>query len=201
MILQIFYTFFLGHISLLSFIGAFFFGGETLIIFSSLVSNNFGKLFLVFLFGFLGFVCADLMWFHVGKLKCLSRLKKVPYFHSTYKKTQGLVNNLSIPNFFIFLLLCKSLYGIAIPVIMMLGRTNKNIKRFILNDIIDNFILMFIFVFVGWLVGRGYILLVSAYESIKIGIVFILVVVIILYFIKRKLERVFKKDIIENKIR
>ncbi|MFW5846570.1 MAG: hypothetical protein ACOCUU_00280 [Nanoarchaeota archaeon] len=193
MLLETLSVFFVEYIIIISFLGGFLAGGEAIIIFSMIASDSFFKLSLVFIFGFCGFIIADNTWFYLGRKEPLKFLKNIPYIGKTYIKSQNMLEKITSKNFFNSMLLAKLFYGLAIPTMMHLGRTSRDIRKFFISNVLVNLLLMFLFVVFGWGIGRGLAIFTKAYQNLNLTLLLLILVFILIYLIRLFLKKHIQK--------
>lgn len=173
---------------MLSFFGSFILGGETILILSVIAGQGIFKFWIIWLFCMIGMFCADLTWFMFGKIKFLSKLKKIKFMYRGYKKAEEEIE--SAPSELFLMILIKFAYGIGIPLLIYLGRKGKmSIKNFILRNSIIIFIWTTVIVIIGWILGKTSAIATDKLESIYAGIGLIITGLIIINFIGRAVAR------------
>jgi len=184
----------LSHPVLLSLIGPFLFGGETILVLSILAGQGVISFWIVLVFCTLGMFLADTMWFLAGRIKFLSRMKKYKWIHNSYRRAKEEIG-LAPSNSFL-LILIKFAYGIAIPILMYLGKEKMTLKEFIVRNSIIIFIWSSSIIIIGWLIGKTSSIAFSTFENIYASILLIVTSLIILHLIIRQIRKriVFKKE-------
>lgn len=180
---------------LVCFFGAFFFGAETIIILGFLSAQRLVKFWIVFVFCALGMFSADTMWFFVGKIRSFSKLKKFKYIRKSYLKTSEFIEDISRGQIFLTLTLLKFVYGIAIPIIMYIGRREKlTYKKFAIYNgaIIAPWALGL--AILGWLAGKGYSFVVRTYENLTLSIFALVLAFIIIHILIAKIRKWLLKE-------
>jgi membrane protein DedA with SNARE-associated domain len=181
---------FTAYSALICFFGAFFFGAETVIILGILSAQGTVHSWVVALFCAAGIFTADTMWFFIGKIRAFRVFKKIRVIRKSYIKASEIIERNSENQMFLTLTLLKFVYGIAIPIIMYLGRRNKiSYKRFALYNGSIILVWSILLTYLGWLAGKGYLFASRITENFYIEMavlagLFILVNVII-NFIKQ----------------
>jgi len=140
------------HPFLLSLIGPSFFGGGTILVLGILSGKGFLSPWIALIFCALGMLCNDTLWFLAGKINALSRMKKYKWVHNSYKKAQKEIE--AAPSNRFLLILIKFAYGIAIPILMYLGRKKMTLKEFLITNGAIVLIWSSSIVTIGWLIGK-----------------------------------------------
>lgn len=161
----------IGHPILISIIGPFLFGGETILILAILAGQNLIPLWMVVLFCIFGMFLADTMWFLIGKIKALSKLKKIKWIHKGYKRAKKEIEE--APNELFLLILIKFAYGIGIPILLYLGRKGMSLKKFILNNILIIASWSLVITILGWSIGKTSAIAMDKFENIYASILLI----------------------------
>ncbi len=175
------------HPALLSFFGSFFLGGETILILSILAGHGIFNFLVIWIFCMLGMWCADLTWFLIGKIKAFSRLKKIKFVHSGYKKARVEIE--SAPNNLFLLVLIKFAYGIGIPILMYLGRKKMRLKEFLIKNTLVIFTWATSIVILGWILGKTSAIALGKFESVYASIGLIITGIILINIIARYIEK------------
>lgn len=184
----------ISHPVILSLIGPFLFGGETILVLSMLAGQGFIKFWIVFIFCAFGMWIADLMWFLIGRIEPLSKLKKIKWIHKGYKEARKEIE--IAPNNEFLLILIKFAYGIGIPILMYLGRKKMTLKDFLIKNTIIIALWSTSIVALGWIIGKTSAIAFSKLENIYAGIALVITGLIILNIILRQIRKriVFKVE-------
>lgn len=186
---------FAAYAPLICFFGSFFLGMETIIFLGFLSAQGLYSTPLVFVFCSLGMLSADIMWFFIGKIGPLRKLKKIKLIHKGYKKAAKIIEELHKGTIFTLMLMLKFVYGVAPTVIMYMSRKKKiKFPKFLLYNSIIIFTLAFLLTYLGWLAGKGARFASDIFEDFKIAAVLALVFFIALHFGVMKLSRYIKKN-------
>jgi membrane protein DedA with SNARE-associated domain len=137
---------------------------------------------------------ADLTWFLTGKIKFFSKMKKYKWIHASYKKAQEEIE--ATPNNSFLLILIKFAYGIAIPILMYLGRRKMTLKEFIIKNSIIIILWSSAIVIAGWLIGKTSAIAFSTFENIYASIILIVTGLILVHLIIRNIRKriIFKTE-------
>lgn len=177
----------ISHPVLLSLIGPFLFGGETILVLSILAGQGFVSFWIVLIFCTIGMWLADTMWFLVGRVEPLSKLKKIKWIHKSYKSAKEEIE--LAPNNEFLLVLIKFAYGIGIPILMYLGRKKMTFKDFMIKNSIVISIWSASIVILGWTIGTTSKIAFNKLENIYTGIALVVTGLIILHFILREIRK------------
>jgi len=182
----------IGHPVILSMIGPFLFGGETILILSILAGQGFMPLPIVIIFCALGMFIADLMWFSIGKIEHLSHLKKIKWIHKSYKKAREEIEQ--APSDFFLLVLIKFAYGIGVPILMYFGRKGMKFREFMLKNALIIAAWSTCIVIIGWIIGKTSRIAWTRFENIYAVIGMIITGMIIVHVIIRQVRNYFIKE-------
>ena len=75
---------------------------------------------IIFLFGFLGVMAIDCVYYFIGRCKFVEKLRKIKFVSKSYERLPEFMTGLKDKNEFIFLCLTKYVYGIRILGILSL---------------------------------------------------------------------------------
>ena len=184
MILDSILYFFSSYTYLVSFLGAFFGGEETILVLFTLANQGIMNPIVVFIFTYLGTFSADIMWFYLGKVRYLSRLKELPFVHNVYLRAERIMHKVSNRNTFRLLFITKFISGTRIATIMYVGRKNLSLKNFIKYNSIVILIWSILLFSIGNLFGEGISLIMRTYKDIKLLIIYLIVFAIAFYIAK-----------------
>ncbi len=176
-------TFLLGYMPLICFFGALVGGEETVLLLSVLAARDFYPIWIVFVFCFLGILVADSVWFFVGRLKLVTKMKEHKYFKKHSEKARNFIDNKFKGNHFILLFSTKFLYGLRIVTLMFLGRRIKFKEFFMYNSIIAA-IWTIVIVSLGWFAGRGVGWLWDTYRNLQLLIIVGIIIIVAFYILK-----------------
>lgn len=176
----------ISHPIILSTIGPFLFGGETILILSILAGQGFIPLPIVIIFCPLGMFLADLMWFSLGKIKELSKLKKIKFIHKSYIKAKEEIEQ--APNDLFLLVLIKFAYGIGIPILAYLGKKGMSFKEFLTKNSIIIALWSIGIVIIGWITGKTSKIAFTKFGNIYATILLVVTGIIIVHIIARRIR-------------
>ena len=178
---------------MICFFGSFFVSVETVFALSAVSVNGVIPLWIIFVFCSLGMLASDLLWFSVGKIKCLSYFKKNKHIHAGYKKAESFLDKTQ--NNFLLLSLNKVIYGIGIPAIMYLGRRRMTYREFFKYDILVIFFWTIVMMCLGWLAGQGFVFFYGTFKSLKLAGLILLIGFVFFYLIKVIISNFFSINI------
>ncbi|MEM4271036.1 MAG: hypothetical protein QXO70_03005 [Candidatus Pacearchaeota archaeon] len=176
----------ISHPILISILGPFLFGGETTLILGILAGQGFIPFFIALIFCAIGIWIADLMWFSIGKIEALSKLKKIKFIYIGYKKAKEEIER--APNEVFLLILIKFAYGIGIPLLTYLGRRGMKYKDFILKNSIIIIIWSFSITIFGWFIGKTSKIAFTKFENVYTSIGLIVTGIIVVHIIVRQIR-------------
>lgn len=183
------------YLLLLSFLAGLIAGEETVILVSLLATQNGISLWLVWILASLGFIVADLFFFIIGRLKIFKRLGNYFKTKANTDQLNEIIEKYQNKSLFLFLIIIKSVYGLGITGFIYLGARRKvSFKKLLPYEILVTLSLVSIFVFVGFLAGRGYTVAKQFFEGIYFVISFVFLLILIFYFVQRWVKRKFFKN-------
>jgi len=184
----------LSHPILLCLISSFFLGGETILVFSILAGQGIISFWIALVFCTIGMFFSDLLWFSVGKIKSLSKLKKYRWIRTSYKRAKAEIEVAPSKEF--LLVLIKFAYGIAVPILIYLGRSKMTLKEFLIREITIVSIWSSCIVIIGWLIGKTSHIALAKVENIYTWIILIFTSLILLHLAIRWVGReiIFKTE-------
>jgi membrane protein DedA with SNARE-associated domain len=147
--------FFIAYKYAISFFGALVIGEEAVFLLSILSGRGLFSLPILIVFGFLGLIFADCIWFIFGKTKLVHYIFSKGSKTQGYKKLQFVDKTLKKRSEFLALFLSKFLFGIRSMKIMNLSSNGMKFRKFIKMNVLCIVIWMAIMISLGWLAGQG----------------------------------------------
>jgi len=184
-------TLLISHPFILSIVGPSFFGGATILVLGILSGKGLLPFLTVLIFCAVGMLCADTIWFFVGRIKGLSKMNKYRWIQRTYKRAREEIE--VAPSSKFLLILIKFAYGIAIPILMYLGRKKMTLKEFLITDGIIIAIWSSSIVLIGWVIGKTTEIAFAKFENIYTSIMVVVTSLIIIHLISREIRRIILK--------
>ena len=182
------------HPFLLSLIGPSFFGGATILILGILSGKGFLSPWIALIFCAVGILCNDTIWFLAGKMKVLSKMKKYRWVNNSYKRAKKEIE--VAPSNKFLLILIKFAYGIAIPILMYLGRKKMTLKEFLITNSSIIAVWSSCIVMIGWLIGKTSEIAFTKVENVYTWMILIITSLIIAHITLRWIRReiIFKTE-------
>jgi len=165
-----------------------------MIILSVLSGKGLISFWIALVFCTIGMFLSDLLWFSVGKIKSLSKLKRYKLIRAGYKRAKEEIE--VAPSNKFLLILIKFAYGIAIPILMYLARKKMTFKEFLAKEIPIVVIWSISIIILGWIIGKTSDIAFAKFENIYTFIIIIVTSLIILHLVIRQIRRsiVFKTE-------
>lgn len=162
------------------------FGGENGVLFVSfLAGQGFFYLPYIILFSFFAMILLDSFWFFFSKTRIFGKLKKWKKISKQYSSVQEHINKITAGKDMLLLLIAKFLIGTRILVILYLSSKDMPFSKFTKYNTPPTLIWAIFLGVSGWLAGRGFEIVWRLFNSIKIAISF-LILIIILYYLMMK---------------
>lgn len=173
------------HGIIISFLGGFITGESIILTLAFLSANDFISLWYVLVFCTLGMYLSDFIPFLFGRFKFVKNLMRKEKFARHIEKVEDILLRFTRNNLFLTLLYTKVVYGASIPALIYLGSKKTLKSKFAINNLLVELIFVPIVVSIGWLSGKGFNSAVTIFEDIKIGIFLLVVLIIVLYIIRK----------------
>lgn len=165
-----------------------------LLILAGLAANGVFSVWTLIIFFYIGIVACDIGLFKFGQIKSLSYFKRHKLIYKGYQKVTYILKKYSKNKDMVILFFSKFVYGSYAPLIMHFGRRGMKFKKFLIADLIINAIWIIILVPIGWFAGKGLRLFLGIESSINWAILFALLLVVILYLLKKVFTLFISKD-------
>jgi membrane protein DedA with SNARE-associated domain len=167
-----------------------------LLVLAGLAANGVFSVWTLIIFFYIGIVFCDIGLFKFGQIKSLSYLKKHKLIYKGYQKVTHMLQKYSKNRDMVILFFSKFIYGSYAPLIMHFGRKGMNFKKFVISDLIINAIWMIILIPLGWFAGKGFRFFLGIENSIDWAILSAILLLIILYLVKKLFSVFVSKDVI-----
>ncbi|MGK0209597.1 MAG: membrane protein DedA with SNARE-associated domain [Patescibacteria group bacterium] len=178
---------FLGGSPFLSVLLALFFLEEIILFLAVLAGQGSLSIVSLLLYGYIGVLVIDFVWFFIGMHWLYDVLRGHPYLKKGYKKASVLVDRLSHHNHYLVMFISKFIFGTRIFVMMFLGSERCGVLKFLWYNALANLIWLSFIVSIGFGVGKGIALFTSLYENFTITLLIAAVVMVGLYYIQHKI--------------
>lgn len=133
-------------------ITTFIFGEEVIIILGFLAGLDLLPLWVLIVFGFIGTLLSDILWFVVGKY-----VPKEPTTfrtsHTAYHRFMRYIDKITLHNMFVSLLITRFFYLFRLYAIVHVSRKGLGAKKFLLYEIPLILVWLTLFTSVGWVFG------------------------------------------------
>lgn len=167
-----------------------------LLVLAGLAANGVFSVWTLILFFYVGIVACDIGLFKFGQIKSLSYFKKHKLIYRGYQKVTCYLKKYSKNKDMVILFFSKFVYGSYAPLIMHFGRRGMKFKKFLVSDLIINALWIIILVPIGWFAGKGLRLFLGIENNINWMILFVLLLIVILYLIKKLFTMFVSKDVL-----
>lgn len=170
-------------------------GGEVAIITLAFLSQQgLVKLSYVIIFGLLGAVLADLLWYGLTKLRIVQKFKEWKKVKKHYENVEKKLEKVSRGKDFMMLLIAKFVVGTRVVTILYLGLKKISLIRFTVYSIATNSIWLGCMIVLGVLAGKGFAVL-GVFDKIQ----WIITGVVALIILWNLIEKFITKKVIESK--
>jgi len=162
-----------------------FTGEEVILILAFLSSQGVLPLWIVFVFVPIGTFITDIFFFFIGKTKLINKIKDWKHFSKGYSKTDKFVGKLTKEKHILALFYTKFIYGTRIVTLIFLGLRGTKYSQFFKYNIIITILWAMIVIPLGYLAGKGYIIILNIFRSVELGLLFLLIFIILFFLIKK----------------
>ncbi len=159
-------------------------GGEAaILVLAFLAASNVIPIYAVIIFGFLGTVTADCLWYFIARYKVFLKIKNWKSISKKYKLLEKKIEKISLKNDFFILLIAKFLIGTWIITILYLNAKDLSMKRFMKIAIPAGFVWAVVLFIIGFLAGKGFYTLLYLFKNLQIAVMFLVFFVILFYLL------------------
>ncbi|MFH2012617.1 MAG: DedA family protein [Pseudomonadota bacterium] len=142
-----------------------FFEGETILVLAGFASHQgYLKLPLVVIYGFLGTLFGDQLYFHIGRVKGINFLEKRPRWKSKSKRVFDLLQR----NQLLLILGFRFVYGMRTVTPFLIGASGISPLRFLVLNSIGGFLWAVSIGILGYIFGRVLVLLIGNIERYEL---------------------------------
>ena len=163
---------------LVIFIGTFLFGDTIVISLAFFAEQGALSLSSLIIFGFLGTVISDSIWFFMSKYLCEIKYIKKKIFQN--KKLVKTVDKLTGKKPLLFLIFAKFLYGTRIIFIIYLSIKKLKYLKFLLYNSIGTVIWLLTLIFLGWFSAKGAVNLIPIFKDAQYLLMIALVLALVI---------------------
>lgn len=182
-------AFFSGHAFLLSFVGAFFGGEETILTLSFLAGQGIMSAWLVFAGCLAGTLSSDAAWFALGRSRLADKILGWKIFHRGYQKVENIFHKTTKGNIIIMILIGKFLYGTRIITIMYMARRKMSLARFNLYNTIIVTLWLGVIIPIGWSAGKGFSRTVNILHDFERATMVLILLLVLVYLARLAISR------------
>jgi len=162
--------------------------GDIAIIILIVLAVSFGlSIKTIIIGGIIGFLMGDIIWYFWGTnfIRWIGKKEKL---EKHYRSVAFYVDKIFDKNFLLGLSLIKFLGGTGIVTSFYLANKKMTFRRFLGYDIIANIGLAIFVYLIGWLAGKGF-LLIETVENIKLAIATLIIFIILFHLVQKKINR------------
>lgn len=166
------------------------FGGENGLLFVSFLSGQgYFYLLYIILFSFFAMIFLDSVWFFFSKTKFFQRAINWKKISKQYLAVQEHITKITAGKDMLLLLIAKVLVGTRILIILYLSSKKMSYSKFMKYNAIPTMVWASFLGIAGWLAGRGFDLVWKVFNSFKIAISFLMILIIIYYITIKELNK------------
>jgi len=162
-----------------------------LFIFGFLAAQNVVSIVPLALFGFLGTLAPNILWFLLGKTKTVNRIALNRHADTTTSMITQAVNKISKDNHFIAFIIIKFIIGTAFLLIMYVNKTAMKFRQFLYYETPAVLLSLFIMAGIGYLSGLGFTYLSELFNNLYVALGFILLIALLVAIAKSWIKKRF----------
>lgn len=181
---EVLLAFFRDYTPLLAFFGGLFVG-DLMILLGILAGAGKANFFIILLFGFLGGLLHDIVFYFVAHTKLVDIIKKKFKLSKKRNKIAQLIEKMGRGNYFLPVLIAKFVYGVRDAVVLYVAHNNKKLKNYLYVVASAEIIWLVTITSVGWLAGKGFITIASISKGYEKWLFILLAALILIYFINK----------------
>ena len=168
---------------------------EFVVFFAILSGRGVLPFWVVFVFGSLGALFINFLWFLAGGSVFGKRLSN--WLLNTEKKIEvnSEINYVNKKKSLIYLIATKFVYGTRSVTAVYYGMKGMSYRRFLIYDSIAILVWASIMVSAGWLAGKGFDRILRFTKGFDRLLAIILLTLVIIYFLNKLIRRLFVKNI------
>ncbi|MEK6928094.1 MAG: hypothetical protein AABX11_06705 [Nanoarchaeota archaeon] len=183
---EVVFTILYNYTSALSFVAGLLLG-DVLILLAALAGAGKLNIGTIFIFGLLGEITHDVLFFFIGKSRFVKYMKVKLKLNKGENKASALIEKLASTRggYFVPLFFAKFIYGIRDSVILYFAHKEHNFGRYIRSTFLASICSISIILGLGWLAGQGFNQIIPLFKGFEKGVGLVLVTVLVLYFVYR----------------
>jgi|SRR3989338_5753150 len=159
--------------------------GDLMILLGIMAGAGKANFFLILLFGYIGGVLHDVLFYFLSNSRLMHRIKKRYRLPAKKNKIAHFIEKLGKGHYFWPILLAKFVYGVRDAVVLYVAHNHKSFKKYLLVVSLAEIIWISIITSIGWLAGRGFTSLLKLFKGLEKWLLIILIGVILIYLINK----------------
>ena len=167
---------------------------EEFLIFLAILSGaNVLPIWIIFVFGFLGIMTHDILFYFIGRSKLAYYIKKRFQIAKRHKKIELFIEKTGRKSIFLQLLFSKFIYGIRIAIVIYVSHKEPKFRKYLVYNSLAVLIWLIIMLPLGWLAGQGFTQLLHVAKGIEKFLAIFLFSLLILYIFRKLIVSFVKK--------
>lgn len=187
------FLFFGAYPYVIPFLGAIVGGEETIVLISMFSAKGVIPFWVVLAATIVGTLVSDSLWYYAARTRIWQKFVTSKHFAASYAKIATIVDLVTKGSHFRALLYTKFLYGTRIITIMYLSREHLSFKQFSGYNVVVTAIWASVVCTIGWLAGKGLIVLAGYVKNIQLivtlGVVFLVIFYLVRIWINKRLQK------------
>jgi membrane protein DedA with SNARE-associated domain len=183
------------HEFLLPFVGSAIGGEAAVLAITFFAAQGFLPLWTVVLFGFMGSMFADSLIFLLARSSFFKNMRIYKRMLEKYNSRKKQISAISRGKYFYILLIAKFLYGTRTITTIYLSLKPLGFLRYTFMNAIITALWFGVMIPLGWLAGRGFTTLLSSLKKFELILTILILISVILYFVYKKVNDAFLKNL------
>ncbi len=166
-------------------------GDATILTLAFISAQGTFPIWIVFVFGFLGTLTGDCLWFLLTKLNFWKKVKRWNKFYDKYKKIDERIQRLGKRSDLTVLIITKFLYGTRILTIIYVGLKKISFRKFLLYDGIATVFWIIAMAGIGYATGKGFQIILNVFKNVQLALALLIVIIIIFIVLDKWINKKF----------
>jgi membrane protein DedA with SNARE-associated domain len=130
---------------------------------------------------FLGIVTADFMYYLIGRSKSFEKIKRIKIVGKIFERVDSTIDLMTWKHVNLAFFYCKFITGAKFVIDAYLGKKGVKPLKFILMTFLAAIIWSSVAFLIGFYSGKGFIWVLTVFESLTLGFLFIMIIVAVFY--------------------
>jgi len=169
--------------------------GDIMMFLGILAGAGKANFFLLILFGFIGGVLHDILFYIISNSKLMNFIKRVFRLPKKRNRIARFIEGIGNDHYFWPVFMAKFVYGVRDVVILYVAHNHKSFKKYLLIVSIADLIWILVITSAGWVAGKGFTSMLRIFKGLEKWLFISLAGIILIYLVNKFIVYFFSKKI------